>query len=152
MAAVRLAARAQSFIRALQEDTKASQSYSAHQATLVEALNLDKNEGAPSTSLPLPGNGLQPYQAYSQLLRHWIPLLFEELDSCAEFLMLKDEGSAASASNESNGRDGLRASASCSEQHICVSLTRFKTDMQYKTLNSHPIQLLNLPSRCPSES
>ena len=38
-----------------------------------------------------------PFSAYAQLLQHWVPLLLAELDGCAEFLMLKEDATAATA-------------------------------------------------------
>ena len=39
------------------------------------------------------GEALQPYQAYEKLLREWVPFLKAEINTCVDFLMLKDGGS-----------------------------------------------------------
>ena len=34
---------------------------------------------------------MQPHQAYEKLLREWVPFLKDEINTCVDFLMLKDE-------------------------------------------------------------
>ena len=54
----------------------------SHKAASQGKLNLESE-----------GEALQPYQAYEKLLREWVPFLKGEINSCVDFLMLKDGGS-----------------------------------------------------------
>ena len=66
---------------------------------------------------------LQPYQAYEKLLREWVPFLKAEINTCVDFLMLKDgtshmmpQGSTMSLA----GKDDNVSSAQI-QFHICTT-------------------------------
>ena len=40
-------------------------------------------------------DALQPHQAYEKLLRDWVPFLRDELNTCVNFLMLREEASSS---------------------------------------------------------
>lgn len=96
----------------IQEEAKTGYAHSGFRTCLhlrdkPTSGSLSSSSSAPSSPVaaatPLAKDGgSQPYEGYAQLLRHWIPLLFDELDSCADFLMLKEDGAPAS-SQDSQG-------------------------------------------------
>lgn len=87
----------------LQDDVKAAHSFTSHQSigSLQNLGDQPSSSLSSVASMPLPSyraslqgvNGtaeaVPPHEAYSRLLDEWMPLLLEELDTCAEFLMLK---------------------------------------------------------------
>lgn len=46
-------------------------------------------------------HALQPHEAYEKLLRDWVPFLKGEINTCVDFLMLKDDTMPSNAPQSS---------------------------------------------------